>query len=122
MRLFLFLMMMVVLLVNIAVARIGDSPKNVATLEPNSQNNHRFQKLAVQEDEEEEEEAGGDEVEIEDESVAAPCVEDAEHVGSGTGYVVKCGDPVVAVSADASAGGDEEEEEEEAGAPEEEEA
>ena len=116
MKSILFMMtMLVVLFASIAFGRIGVAPKTSKSLEPGvqqkQQDSHRFQRLTA-DDEEEEEEAGGaaEEGEVEDAS-DAPCVEDPEHVGSGTGYVVKCGDKG-GVVADASSGDDEEEEEE----------
>ena len=121
MKSILFMMtMLVVLFPSVAFGRIGVAPKTSKSLEPGvqqkQQDSHRFQRLSVEdeaEEEEEEEEAGGveDDGEVEDTS-NAPCVEDPEHVGSGTGYVVKCGDKG-GVVADASSGDDEEEEEEE---------
>ena len=115
---FFMMAMLVVLFASVAFGRIGVAPKTSKSLEPatqqEQQDSHRFQGLTAEDEEEESEETEGVGEEGEVEDASTPCLEDPEHVGSGTGYVVKCGDKIVA-SADASSGNDDEEEEEEAG-------
>ena len=110
-----FVWMMLVVLVgfiNVAVARVGTPSKVVIRKALQPSDHERFQQQSQKieaDDEEEEEETGEEEAEIEDVAApAAPCVEDAEHVGSGVGYVVKCGDTPTPME-------DEAEEEEEEG-------